>query len=93
VEFLLRMAKAALDNDLREETRYLERFDEIYQAADVRYDIRGSDLAKLVMMCLSQQGRLSQNRRQQYRYRVAAEVLDFIETEAQRILHDDSTQG
>src|SRR5690554_11623 len=88
-EFLLRMAKAALETDLREETRYLERFDEIYQATDARYDIRGSDLAKLVMMCLSQQGQLSQNRRKQYRYRVPEEALDFIERKAQRILLDD----
>lgn len=91
VEFLLRMAKAALDTDLREETRYLERFDEIYRATDARYDIRGSDLAKLVMMCLSQQGQLSQNRRKQYRYRVPEEALDFIESEAQRILHADAS--
>lgn len=91
VEFLLRMAKAALETDLREETRYLERFDEIYQTTNARFDMRGSDLAKLVMMCLSQQGRLSQNRRKQYRYRVPEEALDFIESEAQRLLLEDSS--
>ncbi|MCE8053903.1 Fic family protein [Halomonas daqingensis] len=89
VEFLLRMAKAALETDLREETRYLERFDKIYQAVNARYDIRGSDLAKLIMQCLSHHGRLSNNRRKQYRYQVPEAALDFIESEAQRLLHEE----
>lgn len=35
---------------------------------DERYDVRGSDLASLVMMCLTNNGIVSKNRRKQYQY-------------------------
>ncbi|MNR60193.1 hypothetical protein D3C85_1816200 [compost metagenome] len=53
---------------------------------DERYDLRGSDLANLVMMCLSNDGKVSNNRRKQYQYRVPEEVFDFIEQMAQQVL-------
>ncbi|WP_340146954.1 hypothetical protein [Halomonas sp. PA16-9] len=40
------------------------------------------------MMCLSNQGRLSNNRRKQFRYQVPDEVLDAIEAEAQDALEE-----
>ncbi|WP_110648663.1 Fic family protein [Salinicola peritrichatus] len=89
VTFMLHMAKAALEKDLKEETRYLHCFDRVYKAIDERFDIRGSDLSRLVMMCLSQEGRLSNNHRKQFRYQVPEEALDAIEQQAQRALRDD----
>ncbi|WP_336274041.1 Fic family protein [Vreelandella indica] len=86
VAFLLKMAKAALEDELKAETHYLACFDHVYAAINEAYDIRGSDLARLVMMCLSNEGRLSNNRRKQFRYQVADEVLDAIETEARKVL-------
>ncbi|HSH49103.1 MAG TPA: Fic family protein, partial [Halomonas sp.] len=86
VAFTLKMAQAALEEDLKKETRYLACFDSVYRAVDARFDIRGSDLARLVMICLSNQGRLSKNRRKQFRYQVPQEALDAIEKEAQRAL-------
>lgn len=91
VAFTLKMAQVALEEDLKDETRYLACFDSVYRAVDARFDIRGSDLARLVMMCLSNQGRLSKNRRKQFRYQVPEEALDAIEQEALRALvqHED----
>ncbi|SJN15103.1 Filamentation induced by cAMP protein Fic [Halomonas citrativorans] len=86
VAFTLKMAKVALEDELKAETRYLACFDRVYAAIDATYDIRGSDLARLVMMCLSNEGRLSNNRRKQYRYQVPDGVLDAIEAEAQSVL-------
>lgn len=86
VAFTLKMAKVALEDELKAETRYLACFDRVYAAINATYDIRGSDLARLVMMCLSNEGRLSNKRRKQYRYQVPDGVLDAIEAEAQSVL-------
>ncbi|MGM0544079.1 MAG: Fic family protein [Pseudomonadota bacterium] len=88
VAFTLKMAKVALEEELKAETRYLACFDQVYAAVDANFDIRGSDLARLVMMCLSNEGRLSNNRRKQFRYQVPEEVLDAIESEAQNVLEE-----
>ncbi|MOA40402.1 hypothetical protein D3C78_1622760 [compost metagenome] len=53
---------------------------------DERYDVRGSDLANLVMMCLSNNGVVSQNRRRQYQYTVPEAVFDYIEQAAREQL-------
>nr|WP_298379660.1 Fic family protein [uncultured Halomonas sp.] len=87
--FVLRMAGVALEEDLKEETRYLACFDQVYRTIDERFDIRGSELARLVMMCLSNEGRLSKNRRKQFRYQVPQEALDAIEREALQALATD----
>lgn len=86
VTFLLEMAKRALDIELREETLFLERFDYIFKAVDERFDVRGSDLTQLVMMCLSQNGVVSKNRRKQFQYRVPEPVFDYLESLAQMSL-------
>ncbi|WP_163560493.1 Fic family protein [Halomonas sp. NO4] len=86
VAFTLRMAREALREDLKAETRYLACFDRVYRAIDTRFDVRGSDLSRLVMMCLSHDGALSNNRRKQFRYQVPEEVLNAIEAEAQKAL-------
>ncbi|MCY1527454.1 hypothetical protein D9M68_625220 [compost metagenome] len=80
------MARLALDVELQKETAFLACYDTVYRAVDERYDLRGSDLANLVMMCLSNDGKVSNNRRKQYQYRVPEEVFDFIEQMAQQVL-------
>ncbi len=79
VAFTLEMARRALEVELHEETRFLARYDAVYKAVDERYDVRGSDLANLVMMCLSNNGVVSQNRRRQFQYTVPEAVFDCIE--------------
>ena len=93
VAFTLSMAREALREDLKAETRYLACFDRVYRAIDARFDVRGSDLSRLVMMCLSQGGLLSKNRRRQFRYQVPEEVLDAIEAEARKALDECADQG
>jgi len=86
VLFTLQMAKHALEVDLREEAAFLETFDTVYKAVDERFDVRGSELSKLVMMCLSNDGVISKNRRKQFQYIASEEVFDFIEQAAQQVL-------
>ncbi|MGE8177280.1 Fic family protein [Pseudomonas fluorescens] len=88
VEFTLQMARRALEVELREETEFLERYDRIVKAVNQRYDVRGSDLSKLVMMCLDNEGKVSKHRRKQFQYSVPEEVFEFIEAEAGRLLVD-----
>ncbi|MDR0277247.1 MAG: Fic family protein [Paucimonas sp.] len=86
VVFTCQMAKRALEVELRDETAFLESYDAVYKAVDERYDVRGSDLASLVMMCLSNGGTVSNNRRKQFLYRVPEAIFDFIEETAQQVL-------
>lgn len=60
------------------------------EADNARFDVRGSDLSLLVMMCLSQQGQLSNNRRKQFRYKVPEEIFDAIETQTKQVLAEDA---
>ncbi len=86
VVFTCQMAKRALEVELREETSFLESYDAVYTRVDERYDVRGSDLANLVMMCLTNGGTVSKNRRKQYQYTVPEPVFDFIEETARQVL-------
>ncbi|KPU61753.1 fic/DOC family protein [Pseudomonas fluorescens] len=86
VRFTLEMAKRALEVELREETVFLENYDTIVKSVDERYDVRGSDLSNLAMMCLGQNGTVSKHRRKQYKYSVQEEVFDYIEQVTQSLL-------
>ena len=65
VEFGLRMAKEALDKDLRDESAYLHRFDRAWRAVDDALDMNRDDLLLLVQSALQNSGRLSSHRRKQ----------------------------
>lgn len=86
VTFTLEMAKRALEVELREETIFLENYDKIMRTVNDAYDVRGSDLANLVMMCLANHGTVSRNRRKQYQYSVQADVFDYIEQVTRAVL-------
>jgi len=86
VEFTLQMARRALEVELREETEFLDRYDRVIKAVNQRYDVRGSDLSKLVTMCLDNEGKVSKHRRKQFQYSVAEEVFEFIEEETLRLI-------
>ena len=90
VTFTLEMAQRALEVELQQETEFLECFDQIVTAVNENYDVRGSDLANLVMMCLTNGGVMSKNRRKQYQYTVPEEVFDFIEQQAQALLNPNT---
>ncbi|WP_415766103.1 Fic family protein [Pseudomonas sp. ZB1P45] len=84
VEFTLQMARRALEIELREETEFLDRYDRVVKAVNQRFDVRGSDLSKLVMMCLDNDGKVSKHRRKQFQYSVSEEVFAFIEESASK---------
>lgn len=84
--FTLQMAQLALEEGLQKETAFLECYDAVYRAVDERFDVRGSDLAQLVMMTLTNDGKVSQNRRKQFKYSVPEIVFDFLEEQAQQVL-------
>jgi hypothetical protein len=86
VAFTMEMAKRALEVELREETRYLQRYDTLLKVVNDNYDVRGSLLSKLIMQCLDQNGVVSKGRRKQYQGFVQEEVFDFLEGHAQALL-------
>lgn len=81
VAFGLEMARQALEHDLKTETDFLAQFDQLYQAIDQRFDLRGNDLTTLVLACLQNNGKISANRRKQFKLTVPENVLDAIEAE------------
>ncbi len=56
VTFTLEMAKRALEIELRKATEYLQRCDTLLKVVNDNYDVRGSLLSKLIMLCLDQCG-------------------------------------
>ena len=86
VAFGYRMAEQALEGELRAEVDYLNRYDRIIQAVGARFDVRGSDLATLVVACLDQGGRISKSRRRPFAAHVSEEVFTAIEACAQEAL-------
>jgi hypothetical protein len=93
VIFTLKMAQLALEDELQKETAFLESYDTVYRRVDERFDVRGSDLASLVMMCLSNNGKVSTNRRKQYKYAVPDHVFDYIEEVAKQVLEQQQGVG
>jgi hypothetical protein len=84
VEFGYRMAEQALEIELRHETEFLIRYDTLFKSADERFNVRGSDLGTLVMMCLDNGGVVSKHRRKQFQGRVPEGLFDFLEEAARR---------
>lgn len=63
VAFGLRMAREALEQDLRDECAFLHRFDRAWRAANEAVDMNNADLVVLVRSVVQQGGVLSINRR------------------------------
>ena len=63
VAFGLRMAREALEQDLRDECAFLLRFDRAWRAANEAVDMNNADLVVLVRSVVQQGGVLSINRR------------------------------
>ncbi len=84
-EFTLQMARRALEVELREVTEFLDRYDRVIKAVNQRFDVRGSDLSRLVMMCLDNEGKVFKHRRKQFQYSVPEEVFELIGEETLRV--------
>lgn len=84
VVFTLDMAQVALDLHLRQEVAFLQLFDTVSKEINARHDLRGSDLAMLIVMAFQNGGQLSNNRRKRFADRVQLHVLDEIEAAVAR---------
>ncbi|MBI5926666.1 MAG: cell filamentation protein Fic, partial [Aquabacterium sp.] len=88
VTFTLAMAQASLDTHMRQEVAFLGLFDRVKRHISERHDLRGSDLANLIVTIFQNGGTLSNNRRKRYADRVQAHVLDAIEEAVSRAMQD-----
>lgn len=79
VVFTLAMAQVSLEIHLRQEVEFLGLFDDVARYINERYDLRGSDLATLIVTIFQNAGKLSNNRRKRFADRVQVHVLDAIE--------------
>lgn len=79
VTFMANAVEQAIEHHLKQETQYLQYYDELYRRMDRLFDVAQPELAKLVMFCLDQHGKISANRRKQYQYRVPTELFDALE--------------
>lgn len=97
VTFTLAMAEASLDTHMRQEVEFLGLFDRVKRHINDRFDLRGSDLATLIVTIFQNGGTLSNNRRKRYADRVQAHVLDAVEIAVARAMRgeplDDGEQG
>lgn len=84
--FTLGMAEASLDVHMRKEVEFLGLFDRVKRHIDERHDLRGSDLATLIVTIFQNGGTLSINRRKRYADRVQGHVLDAIELAVSRAM-------
>ena len=79
VEFGFKMAGQALDVELRSETQFLARYDAIVREVDAQVDVRGSDLATLVLGAIDNGDTISKRRRDQFRLTVPEKTFEIIE--------------
>lgn len=79
VTFTLAMAEVSLATHLRQEVEFLALFDRVKRHINQQHDLRGSDLATLIVTIFQNGGVLSNNRRKRYAERVQSHVLDAIE--------------
>ena len=84
------MAAQALDVELRRETRFLARYDAVMKRVNDQIDLRGSDLATLVVICLDNQGVISQNQRKRYASRVPEAAIGLIEAATREVLSNEA---
>ncbi len=88
--FTLDMAAASLDTHMRQEVAFLGLFDDVKRHIDARHDLRGSDLATLIITTFQNGGTLSQNRRKRFADRVQPHVLDAVEAAVARAMRGES---
>jgi hypothetical protein len=87
--FTLGMAEASLSTHMRQEVEFLALFDRVKRHIDARHDLRGSDLATLIVTVFQNGGALSINRRKRYADRVQPHVLDAIEQAVGRAMRGE----
>lgn len=93
VEFGLRMAKEALQVELRNESNFILHYDVVYKDINDRFEMRGSTLATLVSIALTNDGVISRKKRKRYAEEVSEEAFLAIEESAKEALVADDHQA
>jgi hypothetical protein len=87
VEFGLRMAAQSLDVDLRQETGYLQQYDEVARRINARIDLNSNALSLLVRLCLQNAGHLSTAKRKGFLAKgYREETLNMVEAIATSVM-------
>lgn len=92
VTFTLAMAEASLETHMRQEVEFLALFDRVKRHINEHHDLRGSDLATLIVTIFQNGGTLSNNRRKRYADRVQPHVLDAVETAVGRAMRGETLE-
>ena len=93
VEFGFRMATQALDVELKQETQFLARYDHVIRRVDAQIDLRGSDLATLVVICLDGDGVISKKKRKRFAGRVPEAAFERIESAVREVLVQEAVEN
>lgn len=78
-ELMAQASEEAMEQYIKREVAHLSKYDTLKRRIDRAFDISDSTLSKLVIFCLEQNGRISNKRRDQYRYSVPEDVFDALE--------------
>lgn len=65
---------------------FLARFDAVTHRVDGQIDLRNNDLATLVILCLDNDGAISNKKRKRFADRVPAHAFDLVEAAAREVL-------
>lgn len=96
VAFGLRMAEQALEKDLRQESGYLQKYDAIWRRVNARIDLNSNALSLLVRLCLQNEGRLFNAKRNGFLAKgYKEETLAMVESIAMSVMagRDDDGDG
>lgn len=75
-------------------SEFFTLYQKIVKAVDERFDVRGSDLATLVLSCLDNNGTIQNSTRMRLEERIPVDVFDFIEQYARETAPPlDATDG
>jgi hypothetical protein len=74
---------------MRQEVEFLGLIGRVKRHINDRFDLRGSDLATLIITIFQNGGTLSNNRRKRYADRVQAHVRDAVESAVARAMRGD----
>ena len=91
VAFGIRMAEAALSENLQQQVAFARRYDRVVKAINARFDIRNSVLNTLVLSAL-EHGRLSKRRRDQFAHAVPEGGFEAIEQAVMESSSDETDQ-
>lgn len=89
-ELMAEASEEAMEQHIKKEVAHLSRYDALKRRMNREFDVSDGNLSKLVMLCLDQNGRLTNKRRSQYEYMVPADLFDAMEEAYQELFNATS---